>query len=187
MTLCDPIDCSTLGFPVHHHLPEPTQTHVRRVGDAIQSSHPLLSPSHPAFNLSQHQGLLQWVSFLHQVANTTSSNSTSNLCIKYTWEMLIWQKANNLCSKTRDSLHISVWFFQCLRAAESPVLQVWLAFELSVVLKADLTLRGQLTLRSSNTVWSIPSSWVNLNFPFVLLWLGDPPANSTLFSPSQPC
>ena len=57
--LCDPMDCSTPGFPVHHQLPEPTQTHVHRVGDAIQPSHPLSSPSPPTFNLSQHQGLFK--------------------------------------------------------------------------------------------------------------------------------
>ena len=56
-TLCDPMDCSTPGFPVYHQLPELAQTHVHRVGDAIQSSSPLSSPSPPAFNLSQHQGL----------------------------------------------------------------------------------------------------------------------------------
>ena len=56
-TLCDPMDCSTPGFPVHHQLLEPTQTHVHRVSDAIQPCHPLLSPSPPAFNLSQHQSL----------------------------------------------------------------------------------------------------------------------------------
>ena len=61
------MDCSTPGFPVHHQLPELAQTHVHRVGDAIQPSHPLLSLS-PAFNLSQHQGLSQGVSFSHQVA-----------------------------------------------------------------------------------------------------------------------
>ena len=66
-TLCDPVDCTTPGFPVHHQLPELAQTHVHWVGDAIQPSHPLSSPS-PAFNLSQHQGLFQWVSSLHQVA-----------------------------------------------------------------------------------------------------------------------
>ena len=66
-TLCNPMDCSTLGFPVHHQLLELVQTHVHQVGDAIQSSHPLSSPSLPAFNLSQHQGLFQWVSS-HQVA-----------------------------------------------------------------------------------------------------------------------
>ena len=66
-TLCDPMYCSTPGLPVHHQLPEFTQTHVHWVGDAIQSSHPLLSPSPPAFNLSQHQGLFKWVSSSHQV------------------------------------------------------------------------------------------------------------------------
>ena len=57
--LCDPMDCSTPSFPVHHQLPELTQTHVHRVGDAIQPPHPLLSPSPPAFNLPQHQGLFK--------------------------------------------------------------------------------------------------------------------------------
>ena len=58
-TLCDPMDCNTPGLLVHHQLLEFTQTHVHRVSDAIQPSHPLLSPSPPAFNLSQHQGLFQ--------------------------------------------------------------------------------------------------------------------------------
>ena len=62
------MDCSTPGFPVHHQLPEPTQTHVHWVGDAIQPSHPLSSPSPPVFNLSQHQGLFQWVGSSHQLA-----------------------------------------------------------------------------------------------------------------------
>ena len=63
-----PMDCTTPGFPVHHQLPELTQTHVHRVGDAIQSSHPLSSPSPPSFSLSQHQGLFQWISSSHLVA-----------------------------------------------------------------------------------------------------------------------
>ena len=66
-TLCDPMNRSTPGFPVHCQLLESTQTHVHRVGDVIQPSHPLLSPS-PALNLSQHQGLFQWVNTSHQVA-----------------------------------------------------------------------------------------------------------------------
>ena len=65
--LCNPMDSSMPGFHVHHQLVEPTQTHVLRVNDAIQPSHPLLSPSPPAFNLSQHQGLFQLVSSSHQV------------------------------------------------------------------------------------------------------------------------
>ena len=68
LTLCDPMDCSTTDFPVHQQLLELTQTHVHWVCDAIQSSHPLSSPSSPVFNLFQHQGLSQWVSSLHQVA-----------------------------------------------------------------------------------------------------------------------
>ena len=67
-TLWDLMNCSTAGLPVHHQLPESTQTHVHWVGDAIQPPHPLSSPSPPALNLSQHQGLFQWVSSLHQVA-----------------------------------------------------------------------------------------------------------------------
>ena len=67
LTLCDPMDYSTPGFPVHHQLPEFAQTHVHWIGDAIQPSHPLSSPSPPAFNPSQHQGLFQWVISLHKV------------------------------------------------------------------------------------------------------------------------
>ena len=67
-TLCDPMNRSTPGFPVHHQLLESTQTHVNWVGDAIQPSYPLSSPSPPALNLSQHQGLFKWVSSSHQVA-----------------------------------------------------------------------------------------------------------------------
>ena len=61
-TLCNPMNCSIQGLPVHHQFLESTQTHVHQVGDAIQPSNPLLSPSLPALNLSQHQGLFQWVS-----------------------------------------------------------------------------------------------------------------------------
>ena len=68
LTLCDFMDCSMPGLPAHHQLPELAQTHVHRVGDAIQPSHPLLSPSPPALNLSQIQGLFKWVSSSHQVA-----------------------------------------------------------------------------------------------------------------------
>ena len=67
-TLCEPMNRSTPGLPVHHQLPEFTQTHVHRVGDAIQPSHPLSSPSPPAPNPSQHQSLFQWVNSLHEVA-----------------------------------------------------------------------------------------------------------------------
>ena len=86
--LCNPMDCSTPGSPVHHQLPELAQTHVHWVSDAIQPSHPLSSPFPPAFNLSQHQGLFQWKSSLQQVAKVlywslsfsiSSSNEDSGL------------------------------------------------------------------------------------------------------------
>ena len=67
LTLCDPMDCSTPGFPVHHQLPQFIQTHVHWLSDAIQPSHPLSSPSPPALSPSQHQGLFKWVSSSHQV------------------------------------------------------------------------------------------------------------------------
>ena len=68
LTLCDPMNRSTPGFPVHHKLLEFTQTRAHRVSDTIQPSHPLSSPSPPAPNPSQHQGLFQWVNPSHQVA-----------------------------------------------------------------------------------------------------------------------
>ena len=67
LTLCDPMDCSMPGFPVLYYLPEFAQTHVHWVSDTIQPSHPL-SPSSLVLNLSQHQGLFQWVSSLQEVA-----------------------------------------------------------------------------------------------------------------------
>ena len=67
-TLFNPMNCSTPGLPVHHQLPEFTQTHVHQVSDVIQPSHPLLSPSPPAPNPSQHQSLFQWVNSSHKVA-----------------------------------------------------------------------------------------------------------------------
>ena len=67
-TPCEPMECSTPGFPVFRHLQEFAQTYVHWISDAIQPSRPLSSPSPPAFNLSQHQGLFKWVSSLHEVA-----------------------------------------------------------------------------------------------------------------------
>ena len=77
-TLCNPMDCNTPGFPVHHQFPKLAQPHVLWVSDAIQPSHPLSSPS-PAFNLSQHQGLFQWVSRLLLWTKCLSSLPNSNV------------------------------------------------------------------------------------------------------------
>ena len=87
-TLCDPMNHSMPGLPVHHQLPEFTQTHVHRVGDAIQPSHPLSSLSPPAPNPSQHQGLFQRVNSFHEVAKVLEfqlqpqkSQGTKNNCL----------------------------------------------------------------------------------------------------------
>ena len=87
---CDPMDRSTPGLPVHHQLPEFTQTHIHRVGDAIQPSHPLSSPSPPAFNLSQHQGLFQWVSSSNQVAKVLGLQLSICPSTEYTGMISVW-------------------------------------------------------------------------------------------------
>ena len=85
-TLCNPVDCSTRGLPVHHQLPELTPTYVRRVGDAIQPSHPLSSPSPPALNLSQHRVFsnesalhIRWPKYWSFSFNISPSNEYSGL------------------------------------------------------------------------------------------------------------
>ena len=95
LTLCNRMDCSTPGFPVHHQLLEPAQTHVHRVNDAIQTSHPLASPS-PAFNLSQNQDLFQWFSSSHQVVS--ASASVLSVAIQ-DWFPLGWTRWISLQSK----------------------------------------------------------------------------------------
>ena len=94
-TLCDPIDCSTPGLPDHHQLPESTQAHVHWVSDAIQPSYPLLSPSSPAFNLSQHQGLFKGVSSPQQVAKVLEFQPMNT----QDWSPLGWTGWNSLQSK----------------------------------------------------------------------------------------
>ena len=88
LTLCNSMDCSIPGIPVLHHL----QTRVHRVSDAIQPSHPLLSPSPPTFNLSQHQDLFRWVSSLHQLAKIAASASVLPMNMKdwFPWGWTSW-------------------------------------------------------------------------------------------------
>ena len=83
LTLYNPMDCSMPDFPVLHYLLELAQTHVHWISDAFQPSHPLVSPSPPAFNLSQHQGLFQWVSSSHQVAKLLELQHQSFHIISY--------------------------------------------------------------------------------------------------------
>ena len=88
-TLCAPKGCGTPGLPVHHQLPEFTHTPVHWVGNAIQPSHPLSPPSPPASNLSQHQGLFQWLSSLQQVAKVLEFKSVPPMNIQ-DWFRLGW-------------------------------------------------------------------------------------------------
>ena len=87
------MDCSAPGFPVCHYLPEFAQTHARWIGDTNQPSHPLSSPSLPAFNLSQHQGLFQRVGSLHQVAKVLE------LQLQQYFDTFLWQTSLNLFFK----------------------------------------------------------------------------------------
>ena len=93
LTLCDPMDWRTPGLPVHHPLPEFTQTHVHWVRDAIQPSYLLLSPSFPTFNLSQHQSLFKRVSFSHQVAKVLEFQ-LQHQSFQWTLELLISFRMN---------------------------------------------------------------------------------------------
>ena len=141
MILCDPMDCSTLGLPVHHQFPEFTQTHVHLVGDAIQPSHPLSSPSPPAFILSQHQGLFKGVSSSHQVAKVlklckaSASALPMNIQARFPlgwtgWISLLFKGLSRVFSNTTvqkyqffstqlsllSNSHIHTWLLEKLRA-----------------------------------------------------------------------
>ena len=112
-SLSGPMDCSTPGLPVHRQLPELAQTHVYWVNDAIQPSYPGSSPSPPALNLSQHQGLFQWVSSSHQVAKVLELEHRSfqwKFRIDFLWDWLVWSP----CSP-RDSQESSLTTqFKCI-------------------------------------------------------------------------
>ena len=107
-----PMDCSRPGFPVHHQFPELAQTDVHWVGDAIQPSHPLLSPSPPAFNLSQHQGLFQWVICSHQMTNSFSISPSSDysglFSLKIDWFDLFTVQGTLSCLLQHHSLKASI-------------------------------------------------------------------------------
>ena len=101
-TLCDPMNRSTPGLPIHHQLPEFTQTHVHCVGEAIQSSHSLLSPSPPAFSLSQHQGLFQWACSSHQVAKVLEIQIQHQTFLWKLWNDLLYDGLVRIPCSPRD-------------------------------------------------------------------------------------
>ena len=121
LTLWDPMDCRTPGFPVHHQLPELTQTHVHWVSDAIQPSHPLSSPSPPIFDLSQHQDLFKWVSSSHQVAKESEFQLQHQ---SFQWISL---QPNKLCLKNLIKVDFISWVFNpILLATPADGREVWM-------------------------------------------------------------
>ena len=107
-TLCDPMCWSTPASPVLHYLPELAQIQVHWVSDAIQPSHPLLSLFPPAFNLSQHQGLFQWVGSLHQVAKVLELQLQHQsfhraFRVDFPWDWLVWSKCPRALRLILDS------------------------------------------------------------------------------------
>ena len=114
-TLCDPMNPSTPGLPVHHHLLEFTQIHVHWVGDAIQPSHPLSSPSPPAPNPSQHQGLFQWVNSSHEVARVLEFQLQHQ---SFTGAVI--------CYFSFSDLLCSVWISSCIHAAANGLISFYL-------------------------------------------------------------
>ena len=139
-TLCDPMDCRMPGFPVHHQLPELAQTYVHRVGEAIQTSHPLSPTSPPAFNLSQQQGLFQWVSSSHQVAKVLECQLQHVLPMNiedwFPWGLtglisLQFKGLSRLFSNTIVQKHqcfgaqLSLWFNSHMTAGKTMALTIW--------------------------------------------------------------
>ena len=117
LTLCNPMDCSTPGFPVHHQLPE--LTHVHQVGDAIQWPHPLSPPFPPAFNLSQHQGLFQsWPKYWSFSFSISPSNKYSGLISlgRTGWISLLSKGLSGVFSNTTVQKH---QFFDAQLSLES--------------------------------------------------------------------
>ena len=115
LTICDPMNHSTPGLPVHHQLLEFTQTHVHWVDDAIHPSHPLSSPSPPALNLSQHQGLFKWVSSPHQVAKGLEFQH-QHQSFQWTPRTTRWSLVRELdpicCNKRSHTQQLKAWHRQ---------------------------------------------------------------------------
>ena len=143
------MNCSTPGLPVHHQLPESTQTQVHWVSDAIQPSQPLLSPSSPHFNLSQHQGLFQWVSPSHQVAKVLEFllQHQSFQCVSLKWKLFFnykfsWFRPyitiltrrgykslsaswNQIYFQRANSYHQKEYSTECIAASLKGMLLIW--------------------------------------------------------------
>ena len=149
-TLCDPMDCSTPGLPVHHQLPEFTQTHTHWVADAIQPSHPLSSPSLPALNLSQHQGLFKWVSSLHQVAKVLEFQLQHQ---SLQWTAAAAAKSLQLCPTLCDPIHGSPPGSPIPGILQARILE-WVAISFSNAWKWKVKVKSLSPVRLLATPWT---------------------------------
>ena len=136
LTLCDPMDCSTPGLPVHHQLLEFTQTLIHWVNDAIQRSHPLSSPSPPASNLSQHQGLFKWVNASHQVAKVLEFQLQHQSCQSLThvhWVSDAIQPSHPLLSHSPPAFNLShhQGLFKCFSSSNQVAKVLGFSFSIS--------------------------------------------------------
>ena len=173
---------STPGLAVHHQLPESTQIHVHWVGDAIQPSHPLMSPSPPALNLSQHQGLFKWVSSSHQVAKQSIgvSASTSVLPVNtQDWSPLEWTGWTSLQSKgfwrvfSNTTVQKHQFFSTQLSSQSNSHIHTWL------LEKTALT-RQTFVAKVMSLLLNMLSRWVITFLPrstrLLISWLQSPSA-----------
>ena len=160
LTLCNPMSCSTPGLPVHQQTLEFIQTHVHWVGDAIQPSHPLLSPSPPAFNLSQHKGFFQLISSSHQLAKVFLLKRQHHPSNKYS--ELIPLGLTNLISFQSKGLS---------RVFSNTTIQKHQFFWFSVFFMVQISHPTWLLEKTiAFTIWTFFSKLVSLLFNICLLW-----------------
>ena len=159
LTLCDPMDCSTPGFPVLHHLLECAQTHVHWVGDAIPPSHPLSSPSPPAFSLSQHQGLFPVSQFFASGGQGIGASASASVLPMNTqgWFSLGWTGWISLLSKGSADMFMS----KTLRWEGYPGLPRWTLNAITRILRRGRKRRREIWHRGDDvtTEAEIGATW----------------------------
>ena len=104
-----PLDWSMPGFPIHHQFPELAETHVHQVGEAIQSSHPVSSPSPPAFNLSQHQGLFQWSQFFTSGGQSIGASASASVLPMNIQDWFLFRLTDLISLKSKESRLLCCW------------------------------------------------------------------------------
>ena len=156
-TLCNPINCSTTGLPVHHQLPEFTQTHVHWVSDASQPTHPLSSPSLPAFNLAQHKGLFQSVSSSNQVSPSTCHEVMGLDAMILVFWMLSYKSIFSLSSFTFIKRFFS-FSLSAIRMVSSAYLRL-LIFLLAILIPACAS--SSPALLAASKLLTCPLYWID--------------------------